>query len=295
MPELPRGQYRAGPLRIRLTDPFHMVDVVRSFTATTHFIVTPIVDPLPAFEPPRSYDIGDNAGSHSIGAHGADDASTREYRMGDDLRRIHWRSTARAGELMVRREEQPWQAHGLIVLDNRLHAHHGDGPGSSFEYACSAAASIGVQLLHSNFTVHLDRGEGRVTVSGPDVDDGLLLDELAVADLERTADIPGQVGTNRHRDLPRGGGVVVAVLGAMTIADAESVVRAHRGSGQRIAIVLDTRTWSASGQVANAPGDHGDAAARVLESSGWRVLRVSAGTALADVWNVSGPSLAGAR
>ncbi|MDT4984957.1 MAG: hypothetical protein QOF95_2447 [Pseudonocardiales bacterium] len=104
MPGLPRGRYRAGPLRIRLTDPFRMIDVTRSFTATTEFVVTPIVDPLPAVEPPRSYDIGDNAGSHSIGAHGADDASTREYRTGDDLRKIHWRSSARTGALMVRQE-----------------------------------------------------------------------------------------------------------------------------------------------------------------------------------------------
>ena len=47
MPRLSRGRYRAGPLRIRLTDPFHMVDLVRSFTATTEFVVAPIVDPLP--------------------------------------------------------------------------------------------------------------------------------------------------------------------------------------------------------------------------------------------------------
>ena len=39
MPRLPRGRYRAGPLRIRLTDPFHLVDLRRSFTATTEFVV----------------------------------------------------------------------------------------------------------------------------------------------------------------------------------------------------------------------------------------------------------------
>ncbi|MGH3268778.1 MAG: DUF58 domain-containing protein, partial [Trebonia sp.] len=100
MPNLGRGRYRAGPLRIRLSDPFHMIDLTRSFTATTEFVVTPVVDQLPPVEPPRSDELGDSSGSHSIGSHGADDASTREYRTGDDLRKIHWRSSARTGTLM---------------------------------------------------------------------------------------------------------------------------------------------------------------------------------------------------
>jgi uncharacterized protein (DUF58 family) len=288
-----RGRYIVGPVTMRLTDPLGLCEVAQSFTSTDTLVVTPQIWPLPPIR------LGAGSGGtgesrlRSAATSGEDDLATREYRHGDDLRRIHWRSTARAGELMVRREEQPWQAHAMIVLDNRLHAHHGDGPGSSFEYACSAAASVGVQLLRNNFTVQLDRGEGRVLVSGADVEDGMLLDELAIADLERSTEIPGQGGGNRHRDLPRAGGVVVAVLGAMTVQDAESVVRAHRGGGQRIAIVLETRTWSSS--AARPVDDHGDGAALVLEAAGWRVLRVSAGTTLAEVWSVSGSGLVGAR
>ncbi|HEY2272938.1 MAG TPA: hypothetical protein VGH30_09190, partial [Jatrophihabitantaceae bacterium] len=88
MPRLPRGRYRAGPLHIRLTDPFHLVDVRRSFTATNEIIVAPIIDTLRNVEAPRSLDVGDDAGSHSIGTRGADDASTREYRTGDAFRKI---------------------------------------------------------------------------------------------------------------------------------------------------------------------------------------------------------------
>ena len=50
----------------------------------------------------------------------AEDVTVREYRRGDDLRRVHWRSSARTGELMVRREEQPWQSRATLFLDNRL-------------------------------------------------------------------------------------------------------------------------------------------------------------------------------
>ena len=123
MPQLARGRYRVGPLHIRLTDPFHLVDLRRSFTATDEFAVTPMIEPLRDLEPPRSIDVGDNAGSHSIGARGADDASTREYRTGDDLRKIHWRSSARTGALMVRQEERPWQGEVTLLLDLRASAH----------------------------------------------------------------------------------------------------------------------------------------------------------------------------
>src|SRR6266540_7033717 len=106
MPALPRGSYNAGPLRVRLTDPFGLIDATRSFTARSRFVITPIVDRLPDLHLPNSWDLGENAGSHSIGSRGADDASTREWRQGDDLRKIHWRSTARTGAIMVRHEER---------------------------------------------------------------------------------------------------------------------------------------------------------------------------------------------
>ena len=49
--------------------------------------------------------------------------STREYRYGDDLRKVHWRATARTGQLMVRLEERPWRAQATLLLDTRARAH----------------------------------------------------------------------------------------------------------------------------------------------------------------------------
>jgi uncharacterized protein (DUF58 family) len=161
LPALGRGRYRAGPLRVRLTDPFKMLDLTRSFTATNDFVVTPVIDELPAVEPPRSDELGSGSGSSSIGAHGADDASTREYRIGDDLRKIHWRSSARTGALMVRQEERPWRTQTTVLLDLRANAHeldladHGDSGQteprltSSLEWAISAAASIATLALRT--------------------------------------------------------------------------------------------------------------------------------------------------
>ena len=62
----------------------------------------------------------------------------REYEVGDDLRRVHWRSTARTGELMIRQDEARWRSRAAVVLDVRPGAHDA----ASFEVAVEAAASV---------------------------------------------------------------------------------------------------------------------------------------------------------
>jgi uncharacterized protein (DUF58 family) len=291
MPGLPRGRYLAGPLRIRLTDPFRMVDVTRSFTATTPFVVTPVVDPLPSIEPPRSYDIGDNAGSHSIGTHGADDASTREYRTGDDLRKIHWRSTARTGALMVRQEERPWQGQSTVVLDIRSTAHVMTPPvktaaasvdpreSSSLEWAVSAAASIGTHLLISGRDVGLidDPGAPERRYLG---DPGRLADHLADLRGSPVADLTPLAGLARAaaRD-----SALIAVLGRLDPASLRVLADAHpRGAAiPAFALLLDTPSWLAP----PAPGEPSCAAeARVLRAAGWNVVIARRGDTTAATW-----------
>jgi uncharacterized protein (DUF58 family) len=98
-----RGRYRLGPLQLRLTDPFGMCELIRSFSDHDTLTVVPPTEPLP---PVR---LTGQAGGYGEGRQrtlspaGEDDVIPRGYRHGDDVRRVHWRSTARYGELMVRR------------------------------------------------------------------------------------------------------------------------------------------------------------------------------------------------
>ncbi len=114
-----RGLFQVGPLMLTVADPFGLVETSRTFTRSQHLLVTPRVYRLPEVR------LGaDRAGSgenrpRAIASAGEEDATVREYRDGDDLRRVHWRSTARRGSLMVRREEQPWQSRCAIFLDAR--------------------------------------------------------------------------------------------------------------------------------------------------------------------------------
>lgn len=55
---------------------------------------------------------------HMVALHGEDDQTVREYRDGDDLRRIHWPASARTGELMVRQEDRPAKRRAVVILDH---------------------------------------------------------------------------------------------------------------------------------------------------------------------------------
>ena len=161
-----RGRFSTGPLTVRTTDPFGLVQLDRQFVATSEVMVTPQVVPLPTIRTAGGGGSTGDARPHRVGVVGQDDALVREYRQGDDVRRIHWRSTARWGELMVRREEQAWDPSASIVLDSRARAHAGRGMHSSMEWAISAAASIGIHFLDDGFGIEIYEADGPLHISG---------------------------------------------------------------------------------------------------------------------------------
>lgn len=100
-----RGRYRLGPVTIRVQDPFGLVELGRAFSSTSALVVTPRRVPLPPIGVGGGWTgSGDNR-PRAFATGSAEDVTIREYRRGDDLRRVHWRSSARLGELMVWREE----------------------------------------------------------------------------------------------------------------------------------------------------------------------------------------------
>jgi uncharacterized protein (DUF58 family) len=285
-----RGRYQLGPLAIRLTDPFGMVELQRSFSARDTLVVTPVVYRLPPARLAGEWTGSGESRARSVASAGEDDAATREYHQGDDLRRVHWRSTARLGQLMVRREEQPWQSRCTVLLDSRAIAHRGEGPASSFEWAVSAAASVGVHLVRSGYHVRLMTDTGANVSSGGHENTGMgndfegaLLDALAV--VETSANTSCQDAATALR---RGGGdgLLVVVLGSLVPDEVRLFTRLRQGSTVAVAVLLDTATW-ATGSMRH-PGYDYDGAAAVLRASGWRVVKAHAGETIADVWPEAG-------
>ncbi|GLW63146.1 membrane protein [Actinomadura rubrobrunea] len=277
-----RGRYRIGPLVVRLADPFGMVELVRSFSLADALTVTPEIVPLPAGRPAGAWAGGGESLATAVAAAGEDDVTPREYRHGDDLRRVHWRSTARRGELMVRREEQQWRSSGTLFLDTRRAAHVGDGPLSSFEQAVSAIASVGVHLSRAGIRLRLVTDGGEALPRTSDAQgamEGLLLDVLASVrrSSERTltrglAALRGPSG--------EGDGLVVAAFGGLSLEEARAAAAARRGTATFVAVLV-------GGAEDVDTGTDPAAAARLLASAGWRVVRVRTAADLAGAWTAA--------
>ncbi|MER6087858.1 DUF58 domain-containing protein [Streptomyces bluensis] len=288
-----RGRYPLGPLQLRLSDPFGMCELTRSFSAYDTLTVIPGVEPLPPVRlSGEAKGYGDGR-QRSLALAGEDDVIPRGYRHGDDLRRVHWRSTARYGELMVRREEQPQRARCSVLLDTRGLAFEGAGPDSAFEWAVSGTASVLAHLLERGFSVRLLTdtgnsvpGEGTGGFAGASQESadaaGLMLDTLAVIDHS------DGTGLSAAYDVLRGGneGLLVAFLGDLNEEQAAVVGRMRQRSGGAVAFLLDSDTWGREPSDVPAPGgkNRSEETLRMLQEAGWTALSVPRGAGLADLW-----------
>ncbi|WP_138959240.1 DUF58 domain-containing protein [Streptomyces sp. YIM 121038] len=284
-----RGRYPLGPLQLRLTDPFGMCELTRSFSTYDTLTVVPRVEALPAVRlTGEAKGYGD--GRHrSLALAGEDDVIPRGYRYGDDLRRVHWRSTARYGELMVRREEQPQRARCTVLLDSRAVAYQGAGPDSAFEWAVSGTASTLVHMLERGFSVRLLTdtgnslpGEGADGYAGTGQESadaaGLMMDTLAVIDHSDGA------GLSRAYDVLRGGneGLLVAFLGDLDEEQATVVAKMRQRSGAAVAFLTDSHAWLRG---AGAPPSPAAAnGLRLLREAGWTAVAVPPGVSLVELW-----------
>ncbi|MGH3388048.1 MAG: DUF58 domain-containing protein [Actinomadura sp.] len=276
-----RGRYKIGPLVIRLTDPFGLVELDRSFTLVDTLTVPPALVPLPQGRVAGAWGGSGESRAQTVSSAGEDDVAPREYRQGDDLRRVHWRSTARYGELMVRREEQHWQSSGMLFLDTRRRVHLGDGPGSSFEEAVSALASIGVRLGREGLSLRFvtDAGEALPASS---TFESTLMDVLATVRTSGNRSLNPGLGALRGATDPvrAGDGLVVAVFGLLDAAEAREVATLRRGSATCIAVLIDVRLREGGRQ----PSATDSTAAEVLRSAGWRVITIGSAAALRSAW-----------
>ncbi|MGW5008209.1 DUF58 domain-containing protein [Streptomyces parvulus] len=289
-----RGRYPLGPLQLRLTDPFGLCELTRSFSTHDTLTVIPRVEGLPPVRlggEAKGYGEGRQ---RSLALAGDDDVIPRGYRHGDDLRRVHWRSTARYGELMVRREEQPQRARCTVLLDTRGLAYEGAGPDSPFEWAVSGAASVLVHMLERGFSVRLVTdtgdsvpGEGTdgFAGSGQGTADaaGLMLDTLAVIDHSDGTDL------SPAYEVLRGGGegLLVAFFGDLDEEQAAVAARMRQRGGGAVAFVLDGGDWAR--EPADVPGalDRGGDRLRMLREAGWTAVGVPHGATLEELWRLA--------
>jgi len=154
-----RGRYNIGPVEITHTDPFGAVRRRQKTSGTSKLVVVPSFEEISVL-PTATQRLGVIRTSPIVG-HGDEFYALRAYQEGDDLRKIHWPTSMRTGDLVIRQEELLAEPRALIVLDTAASKHEGTGPGASLEAAVSVAASVGVLALRKRMRLEL------VTTDGP--------------------------------------------------------------------------------------------------------------------------------
>jgi uncharacterized protein (DUF58 family) len=205
LPTNRRGVFPVGPVELPRSDPLGLVRRVRRCTGPGEVWVTPRVLPLRPLPSGATHRLegpsADTAREGAITFH-----RLRDYVPGDDIRKVHWKSVARTGALVVRHDVDPAEPFTVIVLDTAPEPHSATG----FETAVDVAASVALVAGAGHAPVELRTSGGdRVGGSGR-TDPAAIVDHLTLvraqpgADLERTL---------RRLRLDPGGTALVVVTG----------------------------------------------------------------------------------
>ncbi|GAA4241959.1 DUF58 domain-containing protein [Actinomadura meridiana] len=201
-----RGEIPVGPLRLERADPLRLARRVREYGAPQLLLVRPRTVRLPLLPSGRAHHLEGPTSDRSP-AGTATFHALREYVIGDELRHIHWKSSARTGTLMVRQLVDASLPTTTVVLEARPDAWPDP---DDFELAVDVAASVAAGAAAANFPVRILTGDGPLadTRGGPD-DLEVLLDRLTtviVQDGPRSA-------VDALRRVRAGGSLVVVTSG----------------------------------------------------------------------------------
>jgi uncharacterized protein (DUF58 family) len=150
-----RGVYTVGPVTVTSGDPFGLFRMTRRYGAPSSIIVYPPYYDLPHFSVPPANLPGEGRFRKRTHYVTPNASGVREYAPGDSYNRIHWRSTARAGKLMVKVFELDPASDIWIALDLQRAVQAGSGDESTEEYGVKVAASVARHFLNQNRNVGL--------------------------------------------------------------------------------------------------------------------------------------------
>ena len=247
-----RGRFAEGASVVRCGAPFGLMTTRRKLSVPSEVTVVPRWVEL------RSFPLAEPSSSPSDVLHerpraggGEEFLGVREFRPGDALRAVHWRSTARAGTLVVREYEQEISNRTALVIAG---ADRGEGPDSSFETLVSACASVGLHALSQGHPVHAvaPRGEGTDHLIDPSRNG--LLDWLATVEPTGT-EVETLVEETLTRIGQRGTVVIFATSGGATGASIEAALaRVERAGARPVLVLARSDTWGGPDGATDLPG-----------------------------------------
>lgn len=282
-----RGLYPVGPLALEQSDPFGMVRSVTTQGGQDILVVVPPVAALPSGSLSTAEAEGEALLVQRRSSGNEDDLSTREYRAGDALRRVHWRASARHGELMVRQEERRSFPKARLLLDTRRDGYRdarwdaerdedaGGVESEAFEWAVTMFGSLGVHFHQRGFRVALEESaRAQVVPFGERWEDGRR-DEGFLTSLAGIRLADPAIGEH-PRAAAAAAGPVFAVGGTPSAATL-AWLRRQRGAGELAVAFLCTGN----------PTAQDAAAAAELRGAGWIVVESSPEEQPEDAWGAA--------
>jgi uncharacterized protein (DUF58 family) len=163
-PLVRRGHFRIEPLQIRTGDPFGFFEASASVGQGVTLVVYPRIDALPSWRLPPANIEGAHASPERTLQTTPLATTVRPYAPGDSMNRIHWRTTARFGEIQVKEFDLEQTADAWLFLDLDAAREAGNGDRSTTEVAVRIAASIADKAIAENRAVGLTVNGHRTTV-----------------------------------------------------------------------------------------------------------------------------------
>ena len=148
-----RGLFTIQPVQITTGDPFGFFKYAKSYGRSSTVLVYPQATELPNFYVPPANLPGEGKFRKRTHYVTPNASGVRDYEFGDSFNRIHWPSTARTGNLMVKLFELDPASDIWVILDLEKRVHVGEGENSTEEFGIKVAASIARYFLVANRSV----------------------------------------------------------------------------------------------------------------------------------------------
>ncbi|WP_193613025.1 DUF58 domain-containing protein [Nocardioides lijunqiniae] len=179
VPAVRRGVLRVGPAGARRTDPLGFFQRQAAWSSAAELLVRPRMVSVEGLGPGSVKDLegtpSDQVSMSDLAFH-----ALREYVRGDDLRHVHWRSSARAGRLYVRQYHDTRRSHVVVLVDDSRAAY---ADPEDFELALQIAASVVMRVALDEFDLSLVCGPQQLSGAAHHVLDAFCYSELAAGDL----------------------------------------------------------------------------------------------------------------
>ena len=273
----PRGRYRMDGAELLIADPFGLAEARIKMDRADQMLVYPRVFELEGLFTDGGTPGGDRGRSMLHRASGYDLHSIREHQVGESLRRVHWRSTARRRRLMVKELQDTPRDEACVLLDGDAAAVTGTSPDSSFDMQVRAAASLLRRMSdagqRSSLVIHAaQRSRHRLGFGSGDW--ATVLGELAAVEADAPRPLAEFLAESSRGPDPVDAARVFVITAAMSPLLAERVLGMTSSQCDPAVVWIDGASFAASKRRKETGPE---AAALRLTRSGVAVARIRAG------------------